>query len=100
MNIKIAHYDDGKKKYQSHEIKLKEENFYNSEYDIFSHDIFDVTGYGETKEEALKDFMKKMNYIFEELKSLEKTLFETDLLTDNMIEVDCFGKEIVNSNDA
>lgn len=93
-NIKLVHHDDGKNKWQSHEIYLKEENFYSPEYDLFSHNLFDVRGYGETKEEALKDFERKIDFLFNEYKALERMLFETDVLTDNMVEVDYSGKEI------
>ena len=30
----------------------------------------------------------------DELKAFETMLFDTDLVTDNIIEVDCFGKPI------
>ena len=93
-NINIAHYDDGKQKWQSHEVYLKEKDFYNTEYDINSHDIFTVIGYGETKEEALKDFKRKIEYLFKELKALETMIFETDVLENNMIEVDYAGNEV------
>ena len=38
--IKLTHYDDGKKNFQSHEIGIKEKCFYNAEYDVTSHNIF------------------------------------------------------------
>ncbi len=96
MVIKLAHHDDKKGKYQSHEVYLKEDDFYNAEYGLLSTNPFDVMGYGATKEEALKDFMRKMDYILREWEAFEKILFCTDILTDNMIDVDCFGKEINN----
>ena len=92
--IELAHHNDGKEKWQSHEVYLIEEEFYNHEYGLYSHDIFDAIGYGETQEEALEDFKRKMNYMFEEYKALEKILFQTNWLTDNMVEVDCFGKKV------
>lgn len=93
-NIKLAHYDDGKKKCESHEVYLKDTDFYH-EVGVYNHNIFDAIGYGETKEEALENLKKKLDFLFEELRALEKMIFETDVLTDNMIEVDCSGKEIV-----
>ena len=33
---------------------------------------------------------------FKEYKTLEKMIFETDVLENNMIEVDCFDKELAN----
>ena len=96
-NIKLAHYDDGKQKWQSHEICLQDDiNFYHN--DIFSHNIFDARGYGATKEEALNDLKNKLNFLFDELKILEAKLFESNVLENNMIEVDCFGKEIVDNS--
>ena len=54
--MKLAHYDDGKHKWMSHEVFLKEDdNLYCKEFDLFSHNITDVRGYGETKGEALKN---------------------------------------------
>lgn len=93
--LKLVHHDDKKVKSESHEIYLKEEHFYyNPNHGLFSHNLLDVKGYGETKEEALEDFKRKMNYLFKEYKEIEKMLFETDTLTDNIVEVDWSGKEI------
>ena len=91
--IKLVHHNDGKQKFQSHEIYLKEGDFYNPEYDLHTHNLFEVYGCGETKEDALNDFKRKMDYLFNEYKALEQILFETNWLTDNIVEVDCFGKE-------
>ena len=93
--MKLAHYDDGKQKYQSHEIFLKEDDdFYCKKFNLFSHDISDIRGYGETKEEALEDCKNKLDWLFEEYKALEKMIYESDVLENSMIEVDCFGKEL------
>ena len=92
--IKLAHSDDRKRNQLSHEIYLKEDNFYIDEFDLFSISPFDVSGYGSTKEEALKDFMRKMEYVFLEWKAIKETLFNTNVLTDNMVEINCFGKEV------
>ena len=95
--IKLAHYNDGKQKDQSHEIYLREDiGFcYN---DLFSHNIFTARGYGATKEEALNDLKNKLNFLFDELKILETKLFETNELEDDMIEVNCSGIEIVDES--
>ena len=92
--IKLAYHNDGKHKWQSHEIYLKEDDFYNSEFDVFSHDPFDICGYGETKEEALEEFKKKFQYVMNEWRAFEDMLFNTNIITDSIITVDCFGKEI------
>ena len=91
--VKLAHYNDGKEKRQSHEIYLKEEAFYNTEYELFSISPFDVSGYGATKEEALKDFMRKMKHVFIEWKAIKELLFNTNELTDNMVEINYWGEE-------
>ena len=92
--IKLVHYNDGKEKWQSHEIYLNEEDFYNDEFDLFSISPFDVSGYGATKEEALKDFMRKMEHVFIEWKAIKELLFNTNELTDNMVEINWWGEEV------
>jgi hypothetical protein len=92
--IELTHYDDGKKNFQSHEISIKEKCFYNAEYDVTSHNIFSLIGYGETKEEALEDYKKKFGYVMDELRVFERMLFETDVLENSMVEVDAGGNEI------
>lgn len=97
-HIKLAHHDDGKQKWQSHEIYLREDIGVCYPYDLSGHNIFLARGYGATKEEALNDLKNKLNFIFDELKILEAKLFETTELEDEMIEVDCFGIEIVDES--
>ena len=80
--MKLQHYNDGKERFQSHEISIVEDNFYNKEYDILSYNPFDIVGYGATKEEAIEDFKKKFVFVMAELKS-----FENKLLSTNDIEV-------------
>ena len=105
-NIKLAHHNNGKGRFDSHSICLKQPDdfFFIKENDISisSYNLFDIYGYGETKDEAILDLYKKINILFKEYKALETMIFETmlfgnNVLTDNMIEVDCFGKEIVNN---
>lgn len=45
--IKLTHYDDGKKNFQSHEVSIKEKCFYNAEYDVTSHNVFSLIGMGQ-----------------------------------------------------
>lgn len=92
--IKMAYHNDGKQKCQSHEIYLKEDDFYNSEFGVFSHNPFETIGYGETKEKAVEDFKKRFQYVMSEWKTFEKMLLDTDIIADNIIEVDCMGKPI------
>ena len=91
----LTHYDDGKQKWQSHEISIKDDDgFSNVELGIYSHDITDINGYGKTKEEALKDFKTKLEWLFGEYKKLEHEIFETANFEDTIVEVDCCGNKI------
>lgn len=74
--IKLKHYDDGKQKWQSHEVSIIEENFYNVQYDICSHNPFDIIGYGKTENEAMEDFKKKFFYVMDELRAFESMLIQ------------------------
>lgn len=90
--LRLDHHNDGKEKQQSHEISIGEYRpFYNAEYDVFSHDPFDITGYGATKEEALEDFKRKFDYVMREWHTFEKMLFETSVVENDIIEVDNLG---------
>lgn len=91
--INLTHYDDGKEKSQSHEISISETDYYNSEYDIFSHDPFAITGYGSTKEEAMEDFKRKFEYVLAEWNTFGK-LLSNPAVQLNITEVDCFGNSI------
>ena len=92
--IKLGYYNDGKEKWKSHEIVMLEDNFYNADFEVHSHNPFDVCGYGSTKEKALKDFMRKLKYVMNELDAFETMLYDSNVITDNIVDVDCFGKEI------
>ena len=89
--IELIHYDDSKEKSQSHEVAIIEYDFYNAYENVWSHNPFDLCGYGETKEEAIEDFKKKFRYIMRELKAFETMLLDTDMIMDNIIEVDRNG---------
>ena len=92
--IEMLYHDDGKEKWQSHEIYIRENGFFNAEVDVWSHNPFNVIGYGATKEEAIEDFKNKFIYVVKELKAFEAMLLDTDVITDGIIEVDCMGKPI------
>lgn len=92
--IEMTYHNDHKEKWQSHEISIREKDFFNAEVDVWSHDPFDITGYGATKEEAIEDFKNKFKYIMRELKAFEMMLLDTNVITDNIVVVDCFGKPI------
>lgn len=89
MLMKIAHYNDGKEKWESHTCYLFNES---DSYDQF--DITNIRGYGETKEEAIQNLKKELEYYFNELHALEKMLYEADVLDNDIIEVDCLGRKI------
>lgn len=92
--IKMVYHNDGKQKWESHEIYLKEDDFYNNEFGVWSHNPFNIYGYGATKEEALEEFKKRFQYIMNEWRAFEDMLLNTDIVTDSIIAVDCMGKEI------
>lgn len=92
--IKMTYNDDHKERWRSHTIGLREDYFYDAETGVYSHNPLDVEGYGATKEEAMEDFKNKFEYVMKELKAFEAMLFDTDVITNNIIEVDCFGKPI------
>ena len=92
--VKLAHHDDGKEKRQSHSISIYSDHTAHSnliEHGIYSMDLTELTGYGNTKEEAIQDFQEKFDYLISEWKAIEKMLFETDILTNDVLEVDCLG---------
>lgn len=57
-------------------------------------DLTNIYGYGETKEEAIENLKKKLAYYFDELHALEEMLYETDVLDNDVVEVDCLWKKI------
>ena len=59
-----------------------------------SYNPFDVCGYGATKEEALEDFKRKFKYVIDELKAFETILLHPNIFEIEVVDVDCFGKEI------
>lgn len=90
--IQLVHHDDGKQKYQSHEVYCKEAEFYFADIDLFSRNPFEITGYGSTKDEALQDFIRKMDWVVKEWQNFRKSLNENS----ETREVDCMGNYIYN----
>lgn len=93
-NMNLTHHDDGKQRWQSHEVGISEKVFFNPEHEVFSHNFMDLTGYGETKEQAVADFKRKFRYLLDEWNAFAKLLLDSDIAENEMIEVDCFGKPI------
>lgn len=88
--LKLTHYNDGKEKWQSHEIEVIEfhaQPHYDPDHDVTSLNFFDLTGHGSTKEEALDDFKRKFSYILEQWKAFDRMLFETDAIENDIAEV-------------
>ena len=81
----LAHYDDGKQKYQSHKVYLK----YPDTYEGFQ---FEQAGYGESKDEAYLDFIEKYKSALKQLDALNVMLLETDAIPS--VDVDCMGYPI------
>ena len=81
----LTHCNDGKEKWQSHEIEFNEDNFADYKRMIFGLDPTSITGYGSTKEEAFKDFKEKFCFVMEKLKEFESTLNSIDAI-DNVRE--------------
>lgn len=78
--MKLTHNDDGKGKWQSHTVSA----------DFGDYDIYTIEGYGETREEALEEFIIKFDIMLNKLSEFRKTLKNIP----EMIEVDCSGKPL------
>ena len=89
MFMKIAHHNDGKEKSQSHTCYL-----FNDADRYHNFDLTNIYGYGETKEEAIENLKKKLAYYFDELHALEEMHYETDVLDNDIVEVDWSGRKI------
>lgn len=93
--IKLAWYDDGKKKCNSFEVFCKEESFHRADLGIYSSDPLEIVGYGATKEEAIADFTQKLEWVVKEWNAVLRLITETDYFErQGMVEVNCWGKEI------
>ena len=92
--IELVHHDDKKEKYQSHEVYCKEASFYFADKDIYSRNPFEISGHGATMDEAVRDFIRKIDWVIDEWVAFRKLLMETPYYDDNIIEVDCLGRPI------
>lgn len=59
-NLKFTYYDDGKQRFQSHEIYLEIEDKSKYSENLPELDITDIYGYGADKKEALDNFKIKV----------------------------------------
>lgn len=87
----IAHHDDGKGKWQSHEISLVME-----EGDTVPNIFEGIYGYGETEEKAYQEFIKNISYIYSCIGNVMHQLTLYDLKSEECEishhEVDYAGK--------
>lgn len=87
--MKIAHHNDGKENWESHTCYL-----FNDANDYHDFDITSIRGYGQTREEeAVDNLRKELEYYFNELHLVEKMLYETDVLDNDIVEVDCVERK-------
>lgn len=110
LNIVACHHDDHKDKYHSHSITFKYRDSDDNLTDYMpttsvipdgfavSLDITEITGYGDTKEEALDNAITYLKNIINTYKDIESKLDQLRS-DDNITEVDCFGNEISHSTD-
>jgi hypothetical protein len=89
--IEIAYRNDGKENFDSHEIFIKEKDVHYNEYGLWSHNPFNITGYGSNREEAFKDFVNKYSLVMKDLKAFEKMLHEIDISLCDIIIIDSLG---------
>lgn len=83
----LAHYDDGKEKFQSHEISIHTmglDNLYGVDADLFG-------GYGNTKEEAIEDFKSHFNEWMKSLIEFQQRINSDDPDAVKTVETDCLG---------
>ncbi len=92
--LELTHYNDGKRKHQSHEIRFSDqlEKIFNNG-SISGHDLGSIVGYGETKEEAIENFQEILNWYFREIAAI-KDLWDSGFYERNIVEVDYKGDPI------
>lgn len=88
----VAHFDDGKEKYQSHEVYIGYSNDDESKvHCLDDHTGLPLVGYGATKEEAFYDMKRKFDRYFHKLDALKLTL---DRESFKYMEVNCLGQKV------
>lgn len=83
----LSHYDDGKGKFQSHEISIHTMGL--NRLDDVDVDLFG--GYGETKEEAIEDFKSHFNEWMKSLIEFQQRINSGDPDVIKTVETDCLG---------
>lgn len=54
-------------------------------------------GMEKRKKKQIENLKKELDYYFRELHALEKMLYETDVLDNDVVEVDCLGRKILRN---
>lgn len=103
----IIYHNDSKEKSDSYEVRFIESgdftnSFYKKHPDVSAivcdHSLGGVIGYGSTKEEAISNYKKALEYLIEEFKAIEKLYLCTDFIDNNILEADCFGNVTQKEN--
>jgi len=92
QEIKLAHHDDGKQKYQSHEFGIYTKGDNDCDDILYTpvYDLENITGYGYNEEEAKNDFIMKFNHAMDILKEFQDKL-NNEYTTICKVEVDYKG---------
>ena len=92
MLMKIAHHNGGKEKWESHTCYL-----FNDSDAYHEFDITNIRGYGETKEEAVQNLKKELEYYFNELRALgkRKTKFKKFVVSILKSMMICLRKDLL-----
>lgn len=89
MDYKITHFNDGKSKYESHEIKIS----ITGDYSDIVTDINFPPSYGSSKEEAYEECIKQFKEVSDRIIDTLREM-QQNLSIDKTIEVDCCGKVV------
>ena len=95
--LALTHYDDGKEKWQSHEVSMIN---YDDRYKC--NDDFDFTniyGYGEDYDEALKNFIEEFDKKLKQLTIFRAGLDKLESGSVAFYQVDCCKKIIEEKED-
>lgn len=88
----VAHFNDGKDKYQLHEVYIGHGDEDNPKVHCLDDDIeMPLVGYGATRDEAFHDMKKKFDRYYRRLEALKITL---DRESFQYVEVDCLGQKL------
>lgn len=94
--LALTHYDDGKGKWQSHEVSMIDHDEYNDNGDF---DFTNIYGYGEDYDEALKNFIEEFDKKYEQLTIFRARLNELESGLVTLYQVDCLKKIIKEKED-